>query len=226
MTEYAEGSFFVQAEGRNLRYQWIKDGVALNSSSDNGMKYNGSEKEQHLTIRNIREADEGEYWCQVWSSDNESRKIYSKHAKLRLGKHIRMQIKYCNYLYIYTLHAWFIYITVGVMLMYNNEMSNFNDTIAVDLPSIAVPPPESIPIQKMGETITISVTAGSAPGLKYEWSKIGGPMPPAYRCRGVRTNVLTILQVQESDAGLYRCRVKNEFGYIDTRSVKVSIGEC
>ena len=87
MAENPEAYFYVQARGTNLEYQWFKDQNPIDGSSDNGMKkYNGSEKSNELVIKNVEERDEGWYWCQIWSRDDDSNKIKSHRAELTRGK--------------------------------------------------------------------------------------------------------------------------------------------
>ena len=78
---------------------------------------------------------------------------------------------------------------------------------SVDPPKITKHP-ENQQIPTGGET-TFSIKAGGD-NLTYQWQKNGSNVCNDSRHIGAATHSLTIQQVNKSDAGCYKCVVKNE----------------
>ena len=79
----SEVHFVVEAEGKNLTYQWLKNDEPLVDSK----KYEGGVNSTRLTIQDVDKTDEGYYRCEVWSGNREWLKEVSHPANLSLGKH-------------------------------------------------------------------------------------------------------------------------------------------
>ena len=79
--------------------------------------------------------------------------------------------------------------------------------LSVDPPKITkYPESQLIPA---GAEATFSVKA-AGDNLAYQWQKNGSKVCNDSRHKGADTNTLTIEQVNKSDAGCYKCVVKNE----------------
>ena len=95
---------------------------------------------------------------------------------------------------------------------------------AVELPSIIKQPTKEY--INLGGSVSFSIETNPAPDLTYEWRKVGGNLPPSYRCKGFNRKKLTISDIEEEDAGLYYCRVKNSHGAKNSDKAKLAMSEC
>lgn len=81
------------------------------------------------------------------------------------------------------------------------------------------PSPASLAIEQ-GQSASFSVQAsGTSP--RYEWFRDDGQ--PIVRAVNINSSVLTITNVQSSDAGLYRVRVTNSISSITSGTVRLSV---
>ena len=94
---------------------------------------------------------------------------------------------------------------------------------AVDPPKITEhPKSQSVPIG--GETaFKVETTRDD---LTFQWQKNGGNLKNDGNCSGTDTNTLSIQHVKKSDAGCYRCLVKNEVLKDGILSEKAELSVC
>jgi hypothetical protein len=87
----------------------------------------------------------------------------------------------------------------------------------VDIPPRIVTQPSSQTAVIESNTVLFTVGAtGSAP-LNYQWSKDGSPLA------GQTTATLTLLDVTTNDNGLYRVRVSNAVGFVDSDPATLAV---
>lgn len=77
-------------------------------------------------------------------------------------------------------------------------------------PVISQQPPSNTTVY-IGQTATLSLTAGGSQPITYEWLFNGLPVTAA-NASGADTATLTITTAQLTNAGTYRCIVSNDFG--------------
>ncbi|PIP39763.1 MAG: hypothetical protein COX19_07120, partial [Desulfobacterales bacterium CG23_combo_of_CG06-09_8_20_14_all_51_8] len=76
--------------------------------------------------------------------------------------------------------------------------------LSVSEPAVITTQPESMS-KTQGESVTFSVTAAGTPPISFQWKKNHMDI------QGATSNRFTIKSVQEKDAGVYVCEVKNDF---------------
>ena len=69
--------------------------------------------------------------------------------------------------------------------------------------------PESQSVSTGAEAVTFKIEA-TGDELTFQWQKNGSDLHSGSNYSGINTNTLKIRQVKKSDAGQYRCLVKNQ----------------
>ena len=93
----------------------------------------------------------------------------------------------------------------------------------VDPPKVTEhPDSQSVPI---GGEIIFKVEA-RGDDLIFQWQKNGTNLKNGRNCSGTDTNTLNIRQVKKSDAGCYRCLVKNEIKKNGILSEEAELSVC
>ena len=77
--------------------------------------------------------------------------------------------------------------------------------------------PQSVPFG-VGDTVSFTVAAGGVPPLAYQWQFNGSPIPAA------TNTLLTLTNVQASQAGAYSVVVTNRYGVAISDTAMLTIG--
>jgi hypothetical protein len=78
-------------------------------------------------------------------------------------------------------------------------------------------------ISFLGSNVTFSVTAAGRAPLRFQWRKDGGNLTDGGRIVGARTNALSLLNVQPSDAGSYDVLVANSGGSVTSETAVLTV---
>ena len=62
--------------------------------------------------------------------------------------------------------------------------------------------------------------------LLFQWNKDGHDLSDNDKYRGTRTQILKILEVNESDEAHYRCFVKNDVGQLHSDPAVLRVSKC
>lgn len=109
---------------------------------------------------------------------------------------------------------------------YLATISNAGGSVISNVATLTVQPPPRLPViatppvgqsVAVGSTFSLSVVASGAGALSYLWRKEGLPIP------GATSSVLTVANVQTTDAGSYTVTVSNAAGAVTSEPVTVAV---
>ncbi len=83
--------------------------------------------------------------------------------------------------------------------------------------------PQSQPSAHVGENISFSVTASSAPAASYQWSKNGAPLSNGGNISGATSSSLSLNNIQTSDSGSYDVVVSNPYGSTPSQTASLTV---
>ena len=187
----AQTTFTVEATGDDLIFQWQKNGSDVHNDSI----YSGTDTNT-LSIRHVNKSDGGHYRCLVKNEVKREEEV-SEEAKLTVGEGV-LQCLACAVVY------------PKAMKCILNTKANLliqKPLYLVDPPKV-IQHPKSQSVPTRGET-TFTVEA-TGDDLTFKWQKNSHNLKCGGNYSGTDTNTLKIRQVKKTDAGCYRCLVKNE----------------
>lgn len=234
-------SFSVTAIGRNLEYQWRKDGVNILNA-----------KSRTLDILNVSKDDEGEYKCSVkglcdTALSNAASLVILESPVITSEPQGDTVCAGSSFTFAITatgdeLH--YLWNRDGVSLSNSDspllEINNItvadsgkykcfvsgtcfpSDTsIAAHLVVFSPVEITKSPVDKdviQGSDITFSVTA-SGTNISYQWRKDGVDIPDS------TSSTLSIINVTKADSGNYTCAIENRCGQKITDNAKLSVSD-
>jgi len=95
-------------------------------------------------------------------------------------------------------------------------------TVSDILPPAISQDPASLKLHK-GQTALFNIMASGDGPLQYQWQHDGVDLSNAGNISGVNTDTLQIINIQDNNAGDYRCRVSNQGGNILSESATLSL---
>ena len=102
--------------------------------------------------------------------------------------------------------------TLQVTSPYGTTMAGASSVTVFFAPTIVQDITPVTPTLVVGAPVTFEVDVDAAPPVTYWWQLNGQPLPASARITGATSNILTISNVQLSDAGTYQLFASNSYG--------------
>ena len=197
----ADATFRVEVTGDDLKFQWQKDGIDIDSSEPR-LQCNSVRNVSTLHIKDTNKSDKGHYRCLI-RNPVEKRGLPSTEANLLVCKSVSM-----------------------VLVLSQFHITAFFH-LSVDPPEITQGPESQSVASGTDATFTVEATGDE---IEFQWQKnernIVGNESRFKVSRCADTSTLCIQNTEKNDKGHYRCLIKNPVEKKEKPSKKAGLSVC